>query len=474
VRVKTLATDLLIIGFGKGGKAIAADAGGLGRRVALVEQSDRMYGGTCPNVGCVPSKGLVHRSAKRRPTDPPQAFYERAVREVQDVREMMRLDNFNALNNAETVTVLTGRTEFIDAHTVRVEGDDGEMSIVADEIIIDTGSEPIIPDIPGLRESPHMVTSGDLMETTVLPKRLAIVGGGGIGIEFAGIYRGFGSEVTLFESAPAILDGEDDEVAAVAEQILRDEGVEIVVNAEVVEVRDNGPDATVVYETDGRRRTLAADAILAAAGRKPATDDLGLEAAGVRTTDRGAVEVDEHLRTSQPHIYALGDADGGPQHTYISLDDGRIVMDQLAGEGARSTADRVAVPRTLFITPPFASVGLTEKEAREAGYEVRVSGQAVADIVAMPRAYAVEETRGMMKFVIDADTDEILGAALLSVDAQELINLVALAMRHGIKAAELGDAVYTHPSSTEAFNDLLRAPVRDREAPAGEPHATLT
>ncbi|WP_327158748.1 hypothetical protein [Streptomyces tubercidicus] len=156
-----------------------------------------------------------------------------------------------------------------------------------------------------------------------------------------------------------------------------------------------------------------------------------------------------YLRTSRPHIYALGDVNGGPQFTYISLDDSddsRIVLDQLTGEGSRSTADRVAIPHTVFMTPPLATVGLTEKEARAAGHRVKVGSQAVADIVAMPRAYVVEETRGMMKFVMDADTDEILGAALLGVDAQELINTVALAVRHRLKAADLRNAVYTHPS----------------------------
>ncbi len=165
--------------------------------------------------------------------------------------------------------------------------------------------------------------------------------------------------------------------------------------------------------------------------------------------------VDDHLRTSQPHIYALGDVNGGPHHTYISLDDSRIVMDQLVGKGGRSRADRVAIPQTLFTTPPLATVGLTERQAREAGQRIEIAAEPVADIIAMPRAYAVEETRGMMKFVIDADTDLILGAALLSIDAQEVINTVALAMRHGITATELRDGVYTHPSTTEAFNEVL-------------------
>jgi pyruvate/2-oxoglutarate dehydrogenase complex dihydrolipoamide dehydrogenase (E3) component len=215
---------------------------------------------------------------------------------------------------------------------------------------------------------------------------------------------------------------------------------------------------------DGREQVLTVDLVLAAAGRRPATEGLGLAAAGVRTTDGGAVEVDEHLRTSRPHIFALGDVNGGPQFTYISLDDSRIVLDQLAGDGKRATTDRVAVPRTLFMTPPLANVGLTEKEARAAGYRIKVASQPVADIIAMPRAYVVHETRGVMKVVIDLATDKILGAALLSVDAQELINLVALAMRAGVTASELRDAIYTHPSSSEAFNDVIDAVVRTDES----------
>ncbi|WP_345044961.1 hypothetical protein [Streptomyces sannanensis] len=160
------------------------------------------------------------------------------------------------------------------------------------------------------------------------------------------------------------------------------------------------------------------------------------------------------------HLHALGDVNGGPQFTYISLDDSRIVLDRLLGHGKRSTADRVAIPHTVFMTPPLATVGLTEKKARAAGHRVKIASQPVAEIIAMPRAYIVEDPRGMMKFVLDADTDDILGAALLSIDAQEIINTVALAMRHGVKAAELRDAVYQHPTSTEAFNDVLATIVR--------------
>ncbi|MGW4079030.1 FAD-dependent oxidoreductase [Streptomyces asiaticus] len=455
-----LRADLLVIGFGKGGKTVAATMGGLGKRVVLVERSARMYGGTCPNVGCVPSKALVHHSRKRRPEDVPQEWYERSVGEVQALTKLFRGENYDGLNDMDTVSVITGTAAFTDPHTVRVETADGPLTVTAETILINTGSEPIVLDIPGLRTSQYTVTSTELIDTTILPERLAIIGGGYLGLEFASIYGQFGSEVTVLEAAPKVFGLVDDDVAAVAENILVEERIEIVTGAAVTEIRDGETSATVVYETDGQQHTLEADAVLAATGRAPATRGLGLDAAGVRTNERGAVEVDEHLRTSRPHIFALGDVNGGPQFTYISLDDSRIVLDQLLGEGKRSTDDRVAIPHTVFITPPLATVGLTEKQARAAGHRVRIASQPVAEIAAMPRAYIVEDTRGVMKFVLDAETDEILGAALLSVDAQEIINTVALAMRHGIRAAELRNAVYTHPTSTEAFNDVLATIVR--------------
>ncbi|MBP2704935.1 FAD-dependent oxidoreductase [Microbispora sp. RL4-1S] len=469
-----LHADLLVIGFGKGGSLVAAHMGRLGRRVVLVEESAHMYGGTCPNIGCVPTKALVHHAQGRRPGDPPQEWYEGAVGEVQALSAKFRAGNFASMNGADTVTVVTGHAVFAGPHTVDIDlsgeladaGDVADMvvgdslRVTADTILINTGARPIVPDIPGLRDSKRTVISTELIQTTTLPERLAIVGAGYLGIEFASIYRRFGSRVTLFERTRRILGHEDDDAVAAAIAILEDEGVEIITGAQIKEVRDGENEATIVYEKDGDEHTVDADTILAASGRAPVIQDLGLEAAGVRTTPRGAVEVDEHLRTSQPHIYALGDVRGGPQHTYLSLDDGRIVLDQLAGDGSRSTADRVAIPRTLFITPPLAAVGLTEKEAREAGHRVKIAMQAVADITAMPRSYIVEDTRGLMKFVIDAESDQILGATLLSIDAQELVNTVALAIRHGVTAAELRDAVYTHPTSTEAFNGVLGVIVR--------------
>lgn len=453
----SLHADILVIGFGKGGKTLAGTMGRLGKRVVMVEQSDQMYGGTCINVGCVPTKALVHRANARRADDEPGSWYEHAVGSVEGLTALLRGNNFRMLDTIDTVTVVTGRARFVDSKTVVVAAGEDRLTIDAETIVINTGSEPIVPDIPGLRRSAHLVTSADLIHTSELPKRLAVLGGGYLGIEFAAMYRRFGSEVTVIESAATLMRREDEDVAVAATGILLDDGITLLTGARLTAVRDNEDTATLDYERDGRQHELEVDTVLAATGRRAAIEGLGLDAAGVRTTARGAVEVDERLQTSQPHIYALGDVNGGPQFTYISLDDSRIVTDQLIGSGTRTVTDRVAVPHTVFMTPPLSTVGLTERQARSQGSAVTIASKPIAQIAAMPRARIVEETRGMMKFVIDADTDRILGAALLCVDSQELVNTVALAIRTGTTASMLRDGIYTHPSSTEAFNEVLAA-----------------
>ncbi|WP_203887198.1 FAD-dependent oxidoreductase [Planotetraspora kaengkrachanensis] len=450
-----LNVDVLVIGFGKGGKTLAATLGRLGRRVVMVEQSDRMYGGTCINIGCVPTKALVHHAQSRRPGDSAHEWYRQAVGSVERLTTLLRGRNLQMLDTIDAVTVVTGRARFVGPKTVEVVAGADRLTISAETVVVNTGSEPVIPDIPGLATSRYATTSTDLIGTAELPRRLAVLGGGYLGIEFAAMYRRFGAEVTVLEVSPRILRHEDDDVAAAAVGILEGDGITLVNGARVIEVIDGDDGATIAYEKDGERHTLDADTILVAAGRSPATRGLGLEAAGIRTGARGAIEVDEHLRSSQPHVFAVGDVNGGPQFTYISLDDSRVVADQLIGTGTRSTADRRAIPHTLFMTPPLSTVGLTERQARRQGHTVKIATKPIAEIAAMPRARIVEETRGLMKFVIDAETDRILGAALLGVDSQELVNTVALAMRHGVTAGELRDAVYTHPSSTEGFNEVL-------------------
>lgn len=450
-----LTADVLVLGFGKGGKTAAHVLTDAGKRVILIEQSAEMYGGTCPNVGCVPTKMLVHYSNSKRREDEAQEFFANSIEGVRALTSAFRAGNFDSLDGKDSATVITGSARFVDANTVEVGEGADRITVTAPTILINTGSEPIVPDIDGVKDSIHLVSSTDLTRTGTLPRKLVIIGGGYLGLEFASIYRHFGAEVTILEAADRLLTREDDDVAAVATGILTGDGITIVTGARVTAVTDGDSSATITYEKDGETHSIETDAFLAATGRRPVTADLNLEAAGVQTTARGAVVVDEKLRTTQPHIFALGDVNGGPQFTYVSLDDARIVLDELLGSGERSTADRVAVPKTLFITPPLATVGLTEREARERGLNIRVARENVADIVAMPRAYTVEETRGVMKFILDADTDQLLGAAILSIDAQEIINTVALAIRQGVTATTLKNAIYTHPSSTEALNEVL-------------------
>jgi pyruvate/2-oxoglutarate dehydrogenase complex dihydrolipoamide dehydrogenase (E3) component len=244
-------------------------------------------------------------------------------------------------------------------------------------------------------------------------------------------------------------------VAAVAADALRQDGVIFINEARVTRIDDGADTAKVTYRVGGAGQTVVAEAVLLAVGRKPATDGLDLDVAGVDVDAHGDVLVDEHLRTSAEGVFAAGDVKGGPQFTYVSLDDYRIIARQLAGTGTRSVADREPLPYTLFLTPPLARVGMTENEARKEGRDVVVAVKKVADIAAMPRPKIEGDPRGIVKIVVDPASDQVLGAALMHVQSQEVINLLSLAMRHGITATELRDGVYTHPSVTEALNEVL-------------------
>lgn len=288
-----------------------------------------------------------------------------------------------------------------------------------------------------------------------LPKTLAVVGGGYVGIEFASMFAQFGSKVTVLDRGSRALSKEDPDVAREVQSCLEDAGAVITSSASVRSISQDEHGATVSYERQGRMHQLKADAVLIALGRVPNTAGLGLEAAGVRTGTRGEVVVDEFLSTNVQGIYALGDANGGPQFTYVSLDDHRVVASGLLGDGTRSTKDRVAVPYTIFTTPPQARVGLSEEQAEQQGLQAKIAVKKVSEIAAMPRPKIVGDPRGIIKFVVDARSEKILGAALMHVDSQEVVNLVALAMRQRMTAAALRDQIFTHPSSTEALNEVL-------------------
>ena len=447
--------DLLVIGWGKGGKTLAGTMARAGKRVAVVERSDAMIGGSCINIACIPTKILVHDAENKRDSDDVAEYFATAVKRRDTLTGAMRKKNLSMLDDLDSVLLVSGRAEFTGEREVLVTGGTDTMTITADTVVVNTGSVANIPPIDGAKLGGRIHDSESLQHVTPFPKRLVIVGGGYIGLEFGSMFTHFGSQVTVLDRGERPLASEDDDVAEVVAAALADDGITIINNASVTAVSDGADAATVSYEIDGETTTIDAEAVLLAVGRKPATTDLGLNKAGIETNVRGFITVDEHLRASAEGVFAFGDVNGGPMFTYISLDDNRILADQLLGEGKRSTKDRGSVPYTMFLTPPVARVGLSEKDAREQGYEIKVGAKAMADIAAAPRAKIEGDPRGIVKFVVDAKTDLILGAALVHVHSQEVINTVALAMRHDVTATELRDTIYTHPSATEALNEVL-------------------
>jgi pyruvate/2-oxoglutarate dehydrogenase complex dihydrolipoamide dehydrogenase (E3) component len=423
-----------------------------------------MYGGSCINIACVPTKDLVVSAERRRGDDDPVAWFSDAVAGRDRLVDKLRARNHAMLAEVETVTLIDGHARFTGPHVVEVTAGDDRLRVRAESIVINTGTVPAWPEITGAVPSDRVHDSTTIQHISPLPDRLVIVGAGYVGLEFAGMFAQFGSRVTVVDRGAQLLRDEDRDVADAVLDLLEERGIEFVFNARLARIADGTEMVTITVETAGGTRELDADAVLLATGRRTTIDELDLPAAGIATEERGYIVVDDRLRTSATSVFAVGDVNGGPQFTYVSLDDHRIVADQLIGSGERSTADRVAVPSTIFLTPPLARVGLNESQARIDGQDVLVFSKEVADIAAMPRPKILGETHGLIKVMVDPDTDLVLGATVFSVDAQEVINLIALAMRAGVTASALRDGIWTHPSSTEALNEVLAGVGRRRSA----------
>lgn len=460
--------DAAIIGFGKGGKTLAGALAAEGKNVAVIEQSPRMYGGTCINVACIPTKTLVHAAALSQAQG--GTFAERAARyaaaidEKDRVTGMLRGKNYHKIADLPNVDVIDGRASFVDATHLAIEPaaaadatTDATAAapeqIEADRIFINTGARPFVPPIPGI-DSPRVFVSETLLDLRDLPERFAIIGGGYIGLEFASLYANFGSQVTVVQDTEEFIPREDAAIAASVLASLENRGIRVVRSARVVRIDREAAQDAVVVEVAGTEERIPADAVLVATGRRPNVEGLALDAAGVELTERGAVRADEHLRTTAPNIHAMGDVVGGLQFTYISLDDFRIVKDDLLGDGARTTENRGAVPYSVFLDPPFSRVGMTEQEARDAGFAVNVAELPAA---AIPKAQLLGKPVGLLKAVVDADTDRLLGVHLFCEESYEMINTAKLAIDAGLPYQTLRDAIYTHPTMSEAFNDLFAA-----------------
>ncbi len=449
--------DAVIIGFGKGGKTLAGFLAGKGQNVALIEKSDKMYGGTCINVGCIPSKKLVNSTKvlKNKGLDNVEAkekFYAESIDNKNALIGALRGKNYEMLASKDTVTVYDGTGSFVSKNVVNVENNGENIQIEGEKIFINTGATTIIPNIKGISESKHVYTSTSLMELKELPKKLTVIGAGYIGLEFASMYSEFGSEVTVIDMADRLMPREDEEIAERVKAILEAKGIKFLLKSKIEEISDRNDKGYVKISGETGENEVESDAILVAIGRKPNTDGLNLEAAGVKTDERGAVAVDETLKTTADNIWAMGDVKGGLQFTYISLDDFRIIRDNVYGNGNRTVNDRNVIPYSVFINPPLSRVGMTEKEAVEKGYEVKTGR---LEAMAIPKGKIEGVTDGLLKTVVDAKTDKILGCTLLCNTSHEMINVVAAAIKAEQKYTFLRDMLFTHPTMTEALNDLF-------------------
>ena len=448
--------DAVIIGFGKGGKTMAGALGAAGKTVALIERSSMMYGGTCINVGCIPTKSLVYRpglaAAAGKTFKERSAAYREAMEQKEDLTGRLRGKNYQKLDSNPNITVIDGNARFVSPHIVEVAHNEDVFQVEGEMIFINTGSQAFIPPVEGLKDNPYVYTSEGLLSRRELPEKLVIIGGGYIGVEFSSIYANFGSKVTILQDGDIFLPREDEEIAGAVRESLESRGIRVMTGVKVKALEQAGGKALVAVDNGKEVQKLEAEAVLVATGRRPNTAGLNLEAAGVEIGPRGGIVTDDSLTTTAPHIYAMGDVRGGLQFTYISLDDFRIVKSKVLGDGSYTLKERGAVPYSVFLIPPFSRVGLSEKEAVEKGYKVKVARLAAA---AIPKAQVLEQPAGLLKAVIDEETGLILGAHLFCQESYEMINMVKLAMDAKVPYQVLRDTIYTHPTMSEAFNDLF-------------------
>ena len=451
--------DAIVIGSGQAGKPLALSLAQAGRKTAIVEREH--VGGTCVNVGCTPTKtmvasGRVAYLARRagdygvRP-NPVQVEMAKVRQRKQAIVESFRNSGQRQLEKTEGVDLLFGEASFTGPKTVAVRmNNGGTRQLTADTIFINTGGRPSTPPIPGLDSVPTL-DSTSIMELDVLPVHLLVLGGGYIGLEFGQMFRRFGSEVTVVQRGKQLLAREDTDVAEEVAKIMREDGIEVLLETQAVRAEQADGAIRLTVRTQTGERTLSGSHLLAAAGRVPNTDALNLSAAGVKTDKGGIVQVNERLETNVPGIYALGDVKGGPAFTHISYDDFRIIRTNLLEGGNTTTTGRL-VPYTVYIDPQLGRVGLSETEARATGRPIRVAKMPMAYVA---RALEMDEPRGFMKAIVDADTNQILGYTALGIEGGELMSMVEIAMMGKVPYTTLRDGIFAHPTLAEALNNLF-------------------
>jgi len=455
--------DAIIIGTGQGGRPLAGALAEAGWKAAIIEKAERV-GGTCVVTGCTPTKTMV-ASARvahltRRAADygvrtgPIQVDMAAVRKRKRDIVESWSSGSRKGMERHETLELVMGHARFSGPGEVTVETHGGGTRVLtAGHIFINVGTRPGMPPVPGL-ESVGALNNESVMELGEVPDHLIVIGGGFVGLEFGQMFRRFGSRVTVLESQPHCLPREDEDVADAIRQVLGEDGIEILC-ASTVERVERGPDGQVAVTAtrhDGTHRFTGSH-VLVAAGRVPNSDTLDPAKAGLEVNDRGFITVNERLETNVQGIFALGDVNGGPPFTHVSYDDFRILRKNILEGGHATTTGRV-VPYTLFIDPQLGRVGLTERQARAQGSDVRVARLPMSRVA---RAIETDETRGVMKAVVDGKTGRILGAAILGIEGGEIATVIQVAMMAGLPYTALKDGVFSHPTLSESLNNLFMA-----------------
>jgi pyruvate/2-oxoglutarate dehydrogenase complex dihydrolipoamide dehydrogenase (E3) component len=447
--------DAIVIGTGQSGPALARRLVATGWKVAVIER--KLFGGTCVNSGCTPTKTLVASAYAahlvRRAADYGvriEGVIKVDMKAIKARKDAIVARSRNgverSLKRLEGCTVYEGHGRLVGPKQVRV----GQDVLSADKIFIDVGGRALVPPIPGLDRTAYL-TSGSMMDVDFLPPHLIVLGGSYIGLEFAQMYRRFGSEVTIIELGPRLVMREDEDVSHAIAGFLAQEGVEIRINSEVVEVEKHGGGVAVTIENGATRSQIVGSHLLLAIGRRPNTDDLGLDKAGIATNQQGYIEVDNQLRTNVPGIWALGDCNGRGAFTHTSWNDFEIVAGNLLDNNARRVSDRIPA-YAIFTDPPLARVGMTQAEVRRSGRPALIATMAMERV---GRAREKDETKGFMRVLVDRKTKQILGASLLGLAGDEVIHCILDVMYAKAPYTVLQHAVHIHPTVSELVPTML-------------------
>lgn len=452
--------EILILGSGESGKHLAWTMARAGHRVAIIER--KYIGGSCPNIACLPSKNVI-RSAKAHWFARHGAEYGIRATPETDMQGVLKRKRDMVAHNLQVhlelfkatgVELILGEGRFIADRTIEVRLNQGDTRVVTGErVFLDLGSHSLIPDLPGLLAARPM-THVEALDLDRLPRHVIVLGGGYVGLELAQALRRFGSAVTVIERAEQVAAAEDPDVAQAILQSFADEGIEVRLGARVRGVEGlSGQGVRVSVEDGDGEQIVEGSDLLVAAGRAPNTQGIGLKESGIELDSRGYVKVNDRLETTAASVWAMGDCAGSPQFTHVAYDDFRIVRDNLQG-GTRTTRDRL-IPFCMFTDPELARVGLNESEAKKRGIPYRLATMPMAAVL---RAVAVGETQGLLKMLIDAHSDRILGFTALGLEASEMMAAVQTAMLGGMPYTTLRDAIFTHPTTAEGLVFLLASP----------------